>query len=391
MKGLPTLAALLLCAAGGGALIYCLRSKNSPAPAPSPRPAAAAFVENAVGLRFASPPRTARVPAGALFDRIDAHLDRRFGPHGLDHRTRALELLGLLPPDRHLRDALLTAHTAGARGWFDPFDGTILLLDDFDPDHPPDRAVLHRLLTRNLLHQHAPPLAPALPDDAWRARLGLHRAIAAAVEDRLREAEPESFAVPDPAQTEREAVLLGLPVYVHNLAQFHHFQVPDFLETRLAANPEALPDLVRNPPATTLELLGGDPGVAAAPQLPPRPEILLEESLGALGVRILLEWLADYDQAAALAPAWRGDLYRLSSNPHGRHLLWICRWTGPETARAAAAILNSRHAPAGGDRRHRTLAVRGTLTVFANCADPETLAALLAEAPHPDSPPPPAP
>ena len=118
---------------------------------------------------------------------------------------------------------------------------------------------------------------------------------------------------------------------------------------------------------------------ARSPRLPATGKSLLEESLGAYAVQILLEWLADFDQARALALDWRGDRYRLFANGSGDHLLWACRWKDEKSARRAAAILEARRPD--GEERSISISTHGTITVVANCADQETLDELLAHDP----------
>ena len=292
-------------------------------------------------------------------------------------RARTFELLGFADlAERNLRDEMVVGEAGGVRGWFDDRTGRILVPDDFDEAETHDRVTAHGLLARLLVHQHTPPTIGTLPDDEWIARRALHTAIAESVMANLRAANRTAFELPTPTQTEREAVILALPIYLHQIANLplEKGEARIFLETRLRTGARALADLIAEPPRSTLELLNGDPSPISPPRLPPAPpdaQVQLEESLGAFALQALLEWLDDYEQAQALAPLWRGDRYRLFANTTGDHLLWIVQWETEAAARRAAEILDTRLPKT--QARHLAVVADGKSLRLANCADQATL------------------
>lgn len=381
MKGAGTLATLIGLAIAAGIVLVLTRHQDPGTGIPeAARPPHELYVESVIGLPFKAPPLIQPVSQEVLIAEIETTLDEQFGPGGLARRTRALELLGFDDfATRSLRDELIALEAGGVRGWLNERDGSIVVPADFDEGKIHDRVILHGLLTRLLVHQHTPPTIGRLSDDEWIARRGLHAAIAESVEARLRAENRLAFDLPSPLQTEREALILALPTYLHPVGglPLEKGEARIFLEARVRTGARALTDLIREPPQTTLELLGGDPSTISPPRLPSNPgknaQVLFEESLGSLGVQTLIEWLDTYEQAQALALLMRGDRYRLFANPSGDHLIWVCRWETPQAAARAAEILSRRTRTEGDPPRAYSVTVHDRITVLANCADAQTL------------------
>jgi hypothetical protein len=144
-----------------------------------------AHVEKEIGLNFLSNPVVHRIAGEELRDRVTASIESRMGPSGMDDRQEAYLRIGWLRPEDNLLHQLASVRAVGARGWFDDSSGEAWVTDRFVIEEIPDQAVLLRLLTRVLLHQHFPP-PPAYPgDDAARAREALHQGAAAGTESRF--------------------------------------------------------------------------------------------------------------------------------------------------------------------------------------------------------------
>jgi hypothetical protein len=384
MKGAHALPLLLACAVVAGTGIYYVRLHHSAAPPPAPSDAAeiALFLETESGLPSAQLPAPRAIAPDELAALVTSRLEGRFGPDGLAHRSRAFSLLGLLPPDQDLAALLLTMHAAAARAWFDEHTGDLFTLGGFDLSRRDDQSTFVRLRARQLLHQRDPPPSTHPGDDAWLAREAVHAGIASGVEARFLAATGGRSDLPTSSETEREAILLSLPLYLHNLAQLGTMQGRDFVEDRRTAGPEPWGALLASPPGHTLALFGpAAPG--PVPVLPATPPARFEESLGAYTTYLLLERLSDYLQAGAVAHLWRGDRYRLFANPAGEHLVWICTWATPEAASGAARLIENTLSPGPGhpaigrEPRHTRVTTRGHSTIFLNCADPATLQQLL--------------
>jgi hypothetical protein len=385
MKDLGTLATLVVLALIAAIALVLTNPPEAEQDLPTPEgPPLELYVESILGLPLKDPPIIQRVSQDVLLAEIEENLDEQFGPGGLARRARALELLGFEDlASRSLREEFIALEASGIRGWFNEHKGKILVPNDFDPLKIQDRSLLLGLIARLLVHQHTPTTIGTLADDAWIARRGLHAAIAESVEARFRAEHRAAFDVPTSRQTEREALILNLPTYLHPIGglPLEKGEARIYLESRVKTGARSLPDLIQEPIESTLELLGGDPSSVSPPRLPKESastpnQSLLEESLGSLAVQTLVEWLDSYEQAQALALLWRGDRYRLFANGTGDHLLWVCRWETPQAAARAAEVFSSRAKRESDPPRAFSVTAHGRITLLANCADETTLKAL---------------
>ena len=380
MKGTGSLLLLIMAAITAGVLLVVFKPDQLPRSSgqDEDEPSAESYVEEILRLRFKSPPVLLQVPKGAWLARVDANLSTQFGPGGLARRSRALDLIGFREfSGQSLREGLSALQSVGLRGWLDSAEGALLLADDFDETQTEDRVLLHGLLAQLLIEQISPMALGQLSDDEWIAESALRSAISESITAKLRDEERESFLLPTALITERESLLAGLPIYLAALGELPQERgaARIFVETRLRTKSRTLPNLIKNPPRSTLELLGGDHSSIAPVTLPSlRPEHAnqLEESLGALQVQTLIEWMESYEQAQALALLWRGDRYRLFANSSGDHLIWVCRWETATAARRASEILSKLDDSPNPPKRFISVSVDGNTTIFTNCADSET-------------------
>ena len=385
MRGAGSLLALLIAAIAAGGLIVSFKSDQPQTTTEKNDgvPSAEAYVEDILGLRFKTAPVLVPVSKETWRARVDANLSAQFGPGGLARRSRALDLLGFREfSGQSLSQGLSALHSIGLRGWLDPAEGALLLTDDFDETQPEDEVLLHGLLSQLLIEQISPMAVGQLSDDEWIAESALRSAISESITAKLRDENREAFLLPTSLVTERESLLAGLPIYLAALGELPQERgaARIFVETRLRTQTRSLPDLIENPPRSTLELLGGDHSSIAPVTLPALPSNhvnQLEESLGALQVQTLIEWMESYEQAQALALLWRGDRYRLFANSSGDHLIWICRWETETAADRASEILTRLNDDSHTPKRFISISVDGNITTFTNCADSETRDVLL--------------
>lgn len=380
MRGTGSLLILTIAAIAAGALLVLFRPDQLPRTSKQDgeAPSAEAYVEEILRLRFKSPPVLLPVPRQEWLVRVDTHLSAQFGPGGLARRSRALDLIGFREfSGQSLREGLSALQSIGLRGWLDSAEGAILLAEDFDGKQTEDRVLLHGLLAQLLIEQISPMAIGQLSDDEWIAESALRSAISESITAKLREEERESFLLPTSLITERESLLAGLPIYLAALGELPQERgaARIFVETRLRTQSRTLPDLIENPPRSTLELLGGDYSSIAPvilPSLHPGHVSQLEESLGALQIQTLIEWMESYEQAQALALLWRGDRYRLFANSSGDHLIWACRWETAAAANRASEILSKLDDSPQTSKRFVSVSTDGNTTIFTNCADSET-------------------
>ncbi|NNM30676.1 MAG: hypothetical protein HKO57_14235, partial [Akkermansiaceae bacterium] len=215
---------------------------------------------------------------------------------------------------------------------------------------------------------------------AWR---GVAGGLGASNEAAYRQSIPGEADIPTSAETEREASLMSLPIYLHGIAQFPVFEGKDFLEI-----PGARATILAHPPASTdwflrefesVEALcrdlerRADAPPDAPPAMPPDiPDPTLVESLGALGARLLFERHGDFAQASTLAARLEADIYVLFSTGTGDHLRWTARFAAPRDAEQARALLTAwleQDSPSS-DPRSKQIVVDGATLVLSNESGP---------------------
>lgn len=290
-------------------------------------------VEKEFGLRFLSTPVLHRLASEELRDRITAAFESKFGPAGIDDRQEAYKLIGWLRPDDDLLAQLSAARAVGALGWFDDVTGEGWATDKVDLKNIPDQAVLVRLLSRILLHQHFPPQAAYPGDDATRAREALHQGAAAGAEARFYSENARTIGfMPMKANPEATLLMDSLPRFLRGLILFPATEGKGLADTLHVQGNEKFQAAFRSPPQTTRAILHPSEPAAEplALELPPTPEEpFLTETGGQLGLRLWLPENAD----ASIATSWKNDRYLFF--PDGGEsvaVLWDIELQNPEAA-----------------------------------------------------------
>jgi len=295
-----------------------------------------AVVEKDYGLDFLSTPVFHRIASEELGYRIEAAIESRLGPQGIDDRNEAYKRIGWLRPEDRLLDQIVAVRSVGALGWFDEGMGDAWVTDRFDLKNIPDQAVALRLLVRILLNQRFPAPAAYPGDDAARAREALHAGAAAGAESRLfaRSAQAIGF-VPMRENSAAARLLLTLPEFVQGLAMFPAVEGKGFADTLFVKGTDELSDAMRNPPENTLEVVfpgekgrGGKMPVAGIAD-----EIYLEESAGYLGLRSWVAEMGDLGLAGEIAGNWMRDGYALFADGESSSgLFWDVEFESKEAA-----------------------------------------------------------
>jgi len=293
-------------------------------------------VQKELALEFRSEPVVHRVPREVLAEQIGANLDSRHGAENLARRETAYKLIGWLRPNDSLRGQLIAMRSVGARSWFDDLSGEAWVPDDHDPISIPDQAALLKVLTRILLHQHfpAPPGYPG--DDKWRAHEALHAGTAAGVEARYFAANARAigFVPMNEEANEGAELLLSLPPFLQGIATFGAIDGKGFTDSAYLKGPEKLLALLRDPPTSTRPIISPDPiDRKLANDFPKAaPELLLKDSAGALGVRLLLDPLEDFELSRRCAHAWVNDEWQLTAAGDDTRLGWYIMFNDPQAA-----------------------------------------------------------
>ncbi len=352
-----------------------------------------AKVEADYGLKFLSNPVFHKVAAEELGYRVEAAMESRMGPQGMDDREEAYKRIGWLKGEERLLHLLVAVKSVGALGWFDEGTGEAWVTDKFDVKNVPDQAAMVRLLVRVLLHQNFPSPAAYPGDDAARAREALHAGAASGAEARFYAINAKAIGfVPMKENGAATRLLLALPELIQGLTVFPGLEGRGLADTLFVKGTEEFAEGMRKPPANTLEVVfsgeigrGGkvDHGEIS-------DEIYLEESAGYLGLRLWIAETGDVGIAEQVAREWMRDGYVLfADGESSTGLFWDVEFEGKEGAdlfegvaldRVAATVRKEDGVKAGEvveteEGRFLTVKRTGETTVrFVNAAVKETAA-----------------
>ncbi len=305
-----------------------------------------AQVEKDYGLKFISNPVFHRIAGEELGYRIEAAMESRLGPQGMDDRAEAYKRIGWLRPADDLLDQLVAVKSVGARGWFDEQTGEAWVTDAFEMKNVPDQAAMLRLLVRLLLNQHFPD-APAYPgDDEARAREALHAGAASGAEARFYAANAREIGfLPMNDNGAASRLLLVLPDFIQGLTVFPGLEGRNLADTYYVRGVEELHGLFRNPPRSTYRVvLPGEEEPAEKPDFPEiSDEVYLKESAGYLGLRLWISETGDVGLAEEIARELAGDGYVLFADGGASSAVrWKVRFTDPDAADKFEDIARSR-------------------------------------------------
>jgi len=314
-----------------------------------------ASVEKDYGMQFLSTPVFHRIASEELGYRIEAAIESRMGPQGIDDRNEAYKRIGWLRPEDSLLDQMVAVRSVGALGWFDEETGDAWVTDRFDLKNIPDQAAVLRLLVRILLNQRFPAPAAYPGDDAARAREALHAGAASGAETRLfaRSAQAIGF-IPLKENTAAARLLLTLPEFLQGLAMFPAVEGKAFADTTFVKGVDDFADALRTPPMNTLEVVfprekdrGGKLAIQGIDD-----EIYLEESAGYLGLKLWVEEMGDLGLAGEIAGSWMKDGYVLFADGEtSSGLVWEVKFDSEEAARLFEGMARERIAAmAGSDK-----------------------------------------
>lgn len=341
-------------------------------------------VEKDYGLKFLSNPIVHRVAGEELGYRIEAALESRLGPQGMDDRQEAYQLIGWLRADDKLLNQLVAVRSVGALAWFDEQVGEGWVTDRFDLKNVPDQAAMQRLLVRILLNQHFPAPVSYPGDDAARAREALHAGAAASAESRfLADSARSTGFLPMNDNGAAERLMLSLPSFIQGLTMFPVVSGRALADTLYMKGEKTFSEAMRNPPQNTYQLVfPAESRVGGAMDLPKLDdEIYLSESAGYLGLRLWLEEMGDVEVAESLAREWSGDGYMLfADGDSSSGLIWDIEFLTDKAAEQFTAEANQRAVAMKEHSNNRFLGVRrisDTRVRFLNVASSDTLSKLL--------------
>lgn len=341
-------------------------------------------VEKDYGLQFLSNPVIHRVAGEELGYRIEAAIESRVGPQGMDDRQEAYQRLGWLRADDKLLDQLVAVRSVGALAWFDEQAGEGWVTDRFDLKNVPDQAAMLRLLVRILLNQHFPAPVTYPGDDASRAREALHTGAASGAESRFFADSARSIGfMPMNDNGAAERLMLSLPPFIQGLTMFPVVNGRALADTLYVKGEKPFSEAMRNPPQSTYQL--------AFPAESPRggkmdlpkmdDEIFIRESAGYLGLRLWLEEMGDVGIAEEVAREWMNDGYLLFADGEtSSGVVWEIEFQTDTAAEQFTAEANQRvlaMKELSNDRFFGVKRISSKRVRFLNVATADTLSELL--------------
>lgn len=340
-------------------------------------------VERDYGLTFLATPVFHMIASEELGYRVEAAIESRMGPQGVDDRQEAWQRMGLLRKGDKLLEMMSAVRAVGAVGWFDEETGDAWVTDRFDLVNIPDQAAALRLLVRILLNQHFPAAAAYPGDDAAWAREALHAGAAMGAEARFYAASAREIGfLPTDDNSAAARLLLVLPEFLQGLVVFPAVSGKGLADTFFVKGAEEFAEGMRNAPVNTYGVvLPGEErrgGVMDFPEVV--DEVYLRENMGYLGLRLWVEMAGDLGLGEELAREWVRDGYVLFGDGEvSSGLVWDVELESAggagkfeEVARAIAGVL----AMEDTERKYKVLRISERRVRFLNVVSDEALGAL---------------
>ena len=313
-------------------------------------------VEQATGLRFTSPPRSAMRSREQVRAYLIGKLDEELPPKRLNGLETTYRLFGLLPDTLQLRPLLLELYSEQVAGFYDPDSAMLFGVEGAD------RTQLRLVLAHELIHalqgQHLP-LDSILGARENNDRLAAAQAIleGQATLASLDVLAPGQGVAQNPQfwelyreqvrqQQSSMPVFRRAPLVLREALIFPYLQGAEFMHWWTSEGHDSLPYGPRMPVSTEQILhpdryARGDVPVMLA--FAPDSSVLYEDVLGENEIRVILATLAGSDEVQTVVPVgWGGDRFRLYRMPAGEALVWFVVWddgrSGERFLKSAAGL-----------------------------------------------------
>jgi hypothetical protein len=314
-------------------------------------------VEDATGLRFTAPPRSAMRSREQVRDYLIRKLDEELPPERLRGLETTYRLFGLLPDTLQLRPLLLDLYTEQVAGFYDPDSATLFGVEGAD------RTQLRLVLAHELIHalqgQHLP-LDSILDARENNDRLTAAQAVleGQATLASLDVLAPGQNVAQNPQfwelyreqvrqQQSSMPVFRRAPLVLRESLIFPYLQGAEFMHWWGEEGREGQPYGARMP-VSTEQILHPDRYGRGDVPVPLRyaaadSGVVFEDVLGENEIRVILAVLAGTDEVQTVLPiGWGGDRYRLYRTPAGEALVWHVVWddarSGDRFLRSAAGL-----------------------------------------------------
>ncbi|HEX8312249.1 MAG TPA: hypothetical protein VF614_13085 [Chthoniobacteraceae bacterium] len=320
-------------------------------------------VEAIRGLEFKEPVDYNVLGRQEIKQTIAGKLDEVFTEKEFLDMAAGLSALGLLPPGYPLRQSYIDLLGEQVAAFYDQHQHKLFMFEDASLDNAQNRVVLAHELTHALQDQHFSlkrlPLEAKDNDDRSAAAAALVEGDATLVMSAFMLKNLSLGTIKDSLTasiTQNMDQLAKAPRYLREMLVFPYLRGQEFCGALYGMGGyEAVSKAYARPPSSTSQILHPEKYLAE-----PREEPITihfgnhevsgqkptaENTVGEMGMRILLsEWVDDSTGERAAA-GWRGDRYLCYEG--GKALIWKSRWEGPEEAAEFAAAewaaLEKRH------------------------------------------------
>lgn len=304
-------------------------------------------VEQAAGLTFKSPPRSALRTREQVRAYLVSKLDQELPPPRMRGLEAAYRLFGLLPDTLELRTLLLDLYTEQVAGYYDPDSATLFGVAGAD------RSQLRLVLAHEMVHalqgQYLP-LDSILESTANNDRLTAAQAV---LEGQATLASIEVLApgqgvtrTPEfwemyrdqvRAQQASMPVFARAPLVVREALIFPYLDGAEFMHWWRTSGPKDTLPYGPRMPVSTEQILHPDRYARHDEPVPlafePDSGILYGDVLGENEIRVLLAKLAGSNEVQTVVPiGWGGDRYRVQGPLSAPALVWYAVWDDRRSA-----------------------------------------------------------
>lgn len=305
-------------------------------------------VEQATGLRFKSPPKSALRTREQVRAYLLTKLDEELPAAKLEGLETAYRLFGMLPDTLDLRPLLLELYTEQVAGYYDPDSATLFGVVGADP------AQLRVVVAHEMVHAlqgERLPLDSILNDKSNNDRLAAAQSVLegqATLSGMKALFPPKLDPTKDPDFWTEYAgqirsgqasmpVFARAPLVVREALVFPYLAGAEFMHWWEGSRFKDTVPYGPRMPASTEQVLfpdryaRGDAPIAL--EFPRDSTILYEDVLGESEIGVLTARLSDATQVRKAAPrGWGGDRYRVYRSPEGPALVWCVVWDDRRSA-----------------------------------------------------------
>lgn len=295
-------------------------------------PALIHFVESDLGASFRTPPLVLQRSEDILREAAGQLWLGAYGEIGLEIRSYAFDVLGILPPNQNFIGQIIAAQTVGAVGVFDHSSGEILLAEHFDHENTHHQAGLVRLLAIALLEQQSP-LITNPTDDQFYSYLALHRGRASMLQDRFYSIQARNIGfIDDTPNTEAHELFTSLSPYVRDISTFPNKFGKDYLAK--LPNKEDIAQALGSNSITSQSILLGR-SLSSTPFQPNESDgVQLSTKLGTLTVKsFLAPAILKQTDALTILDGYQSDKLSITTTEQGTAVtVWTIEFSSEEVA-----------------------------------------------------------